>query len=262
MGGSNRRAGAGSGRLLYGRSQMKRSRSWAVAAVVAGALSAPAMADRLVTVDGTSMETRGPWEVRSGLVVFTDARGRLRSLPASEVDLEASREATTLAETETTALRPAAPGASLAAVAEATRRDREGRPAAVVVLTDDDVMRVDPEITAARAAIEATGDVAAEGEARESATRRPYRLPPVTLYATSWCPWCRRARGLLLALGVPFTEKDIEASASAAMEMRRKAGPGGGVPVLDVGGAILRGYDQDRITRVILQKATELSHGR
>lgn len=58
------------------------------------AAAAPATADWLVTRAGDAIETNGEWRVRGALVVFETADGRLRSLRASEVDLEASRERT------------------------------------------------------------------------------------------------------------------------------------------------------------------------
>lgn len=58
------------------------------------ALAAPAAADWLVLDDGSRVETRGPWEVRGAVVVFTSPAGTLSSLRATEVDLDASERAT------------------------------------------------------------------------------------------------------------------------------------------------------------------------
>lgn len=72
----------------------------AAAGVLAALLAAapPTAADVLVTRNGERLETRGPWEVKGRLVVFTTADGQLASLRAAEVDLEASREANRAAE--------------------------------------------------------------------------------------------------------------------------------------------------------------------
>jgi len=64
------------------------------ALVLALALPAAARADWLVTTEGGRVETRGPWEVKGKLVVFTEADGTLASLRAAQVDLDASRRAT------------------------------------------------------------------------------------------------------------------------------------------------------------------------
>lgn len=60
-------------------------------ALIAGS---PAGADWLVTRDGARIETRGPWEVERDLLLFTTASGTFASIPAAEIDLEASVEAT------------------------------------------------------------------------------------------------------------------------------------------------------------------------
>jgi hypothetical protein len=61
------------------------------AAIFAGR---PAAADWLVTQEGARLETRGPWQVKGKLVVFTTADGTLASLRLAQVDLPASQKAT------------------------------------------------------------------------------------------------------------------------------------------------------------------------
>lgn len=56
--------------------------------------AATAHADWLVTQAGERIETRGGWEVRGRAVIFTRPNGTLSSLRLSQVDLEASAEAT------------------------------------------------------------------------------------------------------------------------------------------------------------------------
>jgi hypothetical protein len=59
-------------------------------------LTAPvAGADWLVTRAGERVETEGSWQIKGRMVVFTQPGGTLASLRLSEVDLEASRQATT-----------------------------------------------------------------------------------------------------------------------------------------------------------------------
>lgn len=48
--------------------------------------------------------------------------------------------------------------------------------------------------------------------------------PKIEVYATGWCPYCSRARELLSAKGVAFTEIDVEASAGAREEMMARSG--------------------------------------
>jgi hypothetical protein len=63
--------------------------------IVGGATASPARADWLVTHEGGKVETRGPWQIKGKLVVFTRAGdGALASLRATEVDLDASAKLT------------------------------------------------------------------------------------------------------------------------------------------------------------------------
>ncbi len=63
--------------------------------VALGALLAlPASGDWLVTRDGAKVETKGPWKVKGGTVVFTLPSGTLSSLRLAEIDLDASSLAT------------------------------------------------------------------------------------------------------------------------------------------------------------------------
>jgi hypothetical protein len=93
------------------------------------AAGSPLAADWLVTRDGVEIETRGPWEEKGRLIVFTTADGTLSSMRASEFDLEASRA---LTEEKARAPKEEAPPPP-------ARREP------VLVLTDDDVRQVDPD---------------------------------------------------------------------------------------------------------------------
>ena len=60
-----------------------------------GTAALPAHADWLVTRDGGRVETKGPWQTKGKLLVFTRAAdGALASLRVAEVDLDASVKAT------------------------------------------------------------------------------------------------------------------------------------------------------------------------
>jgi len=86
-------------------------------------------ADVLVTTDGTVVETKGPWQQRGKMVVFTLENGKLASLRAEDVDFEAT-------ERWRSELDEVAP-AEAPAPAEAAK--------ARIVLTDADVAHVDPD---------------------------------------------------------------------------------------------------------------------
>lgn len=46
----------------------------------------------------------------------------------------------------------------------------------------------------------------------------------VVMYATGWCPYCERARGLLTRKGLTFDEIDIDAEPSRRAEMMTRSG--------------------------------------
>lgn len=72
----------------------------------------------------------------------------------------------------------------------------------------------------------------------------------VVLYSTSWCGYCRRARRMLDEMGVDFVEKDIEKSRAAAREFQTLVGRSG-VPVLNINGSIVRGFNEGRIRQLV-----------
>jgi glutaredoxin len=83
--------------------------------------------------------------------------------------------------------------------------------------------------------------------------------PVVTLYGTSWCGACKSAREYLRARRIPFADRDIERDQAAARELREKAerlGVGADlIPVLDVRGRLLIGFDKARL-EALLGEAT------
>jgi len=78
------------------------------------------------------------------------------------------------------------------------------------------------------------------GAARAAAGVGPVH---VVLYGAEWCKWCHTARRFLDDRRVAYEYRDIDVPAAKA-ELHQKAGPGG-IPVVDVGGRILRGFDPD-----------------
>jgi hypothetical protein len=78
-----------------------------LALALSAAAALPAHADWLVTHEGGQVETKGPWQTKGKLVVFTRADdGALASLRASEVDLDASAKLTAAAKVKAEAPPP------------------------------------------------------------------------------------------------------------------------------------------------------------
>jgi len=81
--------------------------------------------------------------------------------------------------------------------------------------------------------------------------------PVVTVYGTSWCGACREARRYLSAKKIPFADKDVERDPAAARELKEKAArlgiPTDRVPILDVRGRLLIGFDPQRVEALLGQ---------
>ena len=92
------------------------------------AAASAARAEVLVTTSGERVETRGPWRVAGRQVIFTSTGGTLSALRLSEVDLEASEQASRGTE------RPA-PSPPL------TEAPPRARPEPVLTVTDADIKR-------------------------------------------------------------------------------------------------------------------------
>lgn len=73
----------------------------------------------------------------------------------------------------------------------------------------------------------------------------------VKVYSTPSCPWCTVAKNYLTSRNIPFEEIDVTRNREAAVEMIQKSGQRG-VPVIDIDGTIIVGFDQgaiDSLTR-------------
>jgi len=68
----------------------------------------------------------------------------------------------------------------------------------------------------------------------------------VIIYSTPTCPYCVRAKQFLKELQVPFEDNDVSTHSEAADEMVRKSGQMS-VPVLDIEGKIIVGFEKERI---------------
>jgi len=79
--------------------------------------------------------------------------------------------------------------------------------------------------------------------------------PLAIIYGTSWCGACRAAREHFRERHVPFVDKDIEKDPAAERELERKAKRAGlrlgGVPVLDIGGQLMMGFDPTTVDRLL-----------
>ena len=68
----------------------------------------------------------------------------------------------------------------------------------------------------------------------------------VTVYSTSSCPWCVKAKEYLTSQGVKFEDVDVSKDRAAAEEIVQKTRQRG-VPVTKIGDQYIVGFDQGKI---------------
>jgi glutaredoxin-like YruB-family protein len=76
----------------------------------------------------------------------------------------------------------------------------------------------------------------------------------VTVYTTPTCPYCKMTKEFLREKNVEYTEIDVSADQAKAKEMIDKSGQMG-VPVIDVDGKIIVGFDKKELADILGLKA-------
>lgn len=72
----------------------------------------------------------------------------------------------------------------------------------------------------------------------------------VIIYSTPWCVYCKMAKEFFKKNDVAFEEHDVASDAKSRDEMVQKTGQMG-VPVIDVDGQIIIGFDQHRLKELL-----------
>ncbi len=72
----------------------------------------------------------------------------------------------------------------------------------------------------------------------------------VKVYSTPTCPWCIRTKQFLKDNNIVFEDIDVGEDEKAAEEMVAKSGQMS-VPVLDIEGVIIVGYDVSKIRNTL-----------
>jgi glutaredoxin-like YruB-family protein len=79
----------------------------------------------------------------------------------------------------------------------------------------------------------------------------------IKVYSTPTCPYCKLVKEFLQEKHIPFTDIDVAADAEAAKEMVKLSGQMG-VPVVDIAGQIIVGWNKNALEETInTQKARE-----
>ena len=78
-------------------------------------------------------------------------------------------------------------------------------------------------------------------------------MPKVIVYSTPICPYCHQAKDFLKEHKVAFKDIDVSKNEAAAQEMMKKSHQIG-VPVIDIDGTIIIGYDKPAIKKALKLK--------
>ena len=72
----------------------------------------------------------------------------------------------------------------------------------------------------------------------------------VKIYTTPTCIYCKMAKQFFKENNVAYEEKDVASDAEAREEMIKKSEQMG-VPVIEIGGEIVIGFDKERLSELL-----------
>lgn len=72
----------------------------------------------------------------------------------------------------------------------------------------------------------------------------------ITVYSATWCAFCHAVKQYLDKLGVKYQDRDVDANPQAGAEAVSKSGQRG-IPVIDIGGDIIVGFDRAKIDNAL-----------
>ena len=75
----------------------------------------------------------------------------------------------------------------------------------------------------------------------------------VKIYTTPTCPWCAKTKEFFKENKVKFTQIDVGSNQKAAKEMMEKSGQMG-VPVTDINGEIIVGFNESKLRKALKLK--------
>ena len=75
-------------------------------------------------------------------------------------------------------------------------------------------------------------------------------MPKVTIYTTPTCVYCKMTKAFFKENNVVYEEKDVSTDAVARDEMVARSNQMG-VPVIDIDGQILVGFDKEGLSKLL-----------
>ena len=80
-----------------------------------------------------------------------------------------------------------------------------------------------------------------------------YMSTKIVIYGAEWCAFCHEAMHYLDGLKVPYQYKNVDLSPDDARDAITKSGQTG-IPVIDISGTIVVGFDRPRIDAALKEK--------
>lgn len=75
-------------------------------------------------------------------------------------------------------------------------------------------------------------------------------MPKVTIYTTPSCVYCKMTKAFFKENDAQYEEKDVSVDAAARDEMIAKSNQMG-VPVIDIDGQVVIGFDKERLSQLL-----------
>lgn len=75
-------------------------------------------------------------------------------------------------------------------------------------------------------------------------------MPKIIIYTTPSCVYCKMAKAFFKEHNIAYEERDVAADAAARDEMIEKSKQMG-VPVVEIDGQIMAGFDKNRLTDLL-----------
>lgn len=72
----------------------------------------------------------------------------------------------------------------------------------------------------------------------------------ITIYTTPTCVYCKMTKAFFKEHNVVYQERDVGADHAAAEEMVKKSGQMG-VPVIDIDGKLIIGFDKPQLSQLL-----------
>lgn len=75
-------------------------------------------------------------------------------------------------------------------------------------------------------------------------------MSQVTIFSTPSCPWCMKTKEFFKRNNIKYAERNVADDAAAAEEMVQKSGQRG-VPVTEIDGKIIVGFNEPELRKVL-----------